>query len=423
MNNNSQIIVEGLTDILYSSYQRRRSINNNNNRNSTSNSISNTKRFSDNFSSPILMDDLGFLSTTNTKKHMINYEHEDSIDSVNPVDFIENNTIEDIDGHIKCSIPTKLSHWNRRSSTNFTFRRTMSTTTDNRNCIPAVPVMSENGLIHHLPCFDSPHDAIKRISPDTLADLLDGTYSQVYERLLVIDCRYPYEYEGGHIPSALNINDPEIIEKMLFEAEETRGRSTVIVFHCEFSSERAPRMALHVRSIDRQLNTSNYPNLIYPEIYILQGGYKNYWQTHGDKCDGSYRQMRNPQFKDQLRHHQRTRYSFKSAGHLSQHSAIKRLPPKSRKQRSKSLNIANARKFFNDLIDKKDSNNSKDLREEKGKDEEENDLSFNNENTTAHYGHMFPSYTIPMVNSFSSIFASELDIPSEMEMDYDQPNF
>lgn len=28
---------------------------------------------------------------------------------------------------------------------------------------------------------------------------MNGGYSDVVERLFIIDCRYPYEYEGGHI--------------------------------------------------------------------------------------------------------------------------------------------------------------------------------------------------------------------------------
>lgn len=297
-----------------------------------------------------------------------------------------------------CSI---RKHWNRRiESISSLSRRSMSESTSK--------MMSENGLIHHLPCFDSPHDAIKRISPDTLIDLLEGKFSGVYDRLLVIDCRYPYEYEGGQIPTAININDPELIEDLLFQ--ENSEPNTVIVFHCEFSSERAPRMALHARNLDRQHNKACYPALFYPEMYILDGGYKNYWQQHGDKCEptNAYVPMRCPQYRDQLRYHQKLKHVYKSG----QHSTVKRLPPKSKKPRSKSLNIANARKFFNDLITAREG---------------EEDLSFNSTieeggwgvppKTTTTQQHMFPSYTIPMVNSFSSIFASELDIPSEMDLD------
>ena len=34
---------------------------------------------------------------------------------------------------------------------------------------------------------------------------------------LIIDCRFDYEYKGGHIKSALNINTPEDIEDYFFK--------------------------------------------------------------------------------------------------------------------------------------------------------------------------------------------------------------
>ena len=403
-----QQVVEGLTDILYSSYQRRRSINSNHSSNNNNCAIFNQN--SNLVSSPF-MDDLGFLSTATSttinstmKKNLLVVYNED--EEVN-----ENNLLMSSPMKIK-EIPMKScsirKHWNHHNKA-IQPRRTMSETFVNSLNYPNI---SENGLIHHLQCFDSPHDAIKRISPDTLVNLLEGKYSGIYERMFIIDCRYPYEYEGGHIPSAINVNSPEFIEKLLME--EPKGGNTLIVFHCEFSSERAPRMALHVRNLDRQLNKTHYPSLHYPEMYILDGGYKNYWQQHGDKCEPpqAYLPMRNPQYRDQLRYHQKLKHAFKSGCHLSQHSTIKALPPKSsKKTRSKSLNVANARKFFNDLISGEDSKN-----------DNIDNISATavgdcNSKVNTSQNHMFPSYTIPMTTSFSSIFASELDIPSEMDLE------
>jgi len=36
-----------------------------------------------------------------------------------------------------------------------------------------------------------------------MADVLNNVYSDVIDELVVIDCRYPYEYEGGHIPVSI----------------------------------------------------------------------------------------------------------------------------------------------------------------------------------------------------------------------------
>ena len=50
----------------------------------------------------------------------------------------------------------------------------------------------------------------------------------------------------------------------------SREKRVVLVFHCEFSSERGPRMCRFVRERDRSVN--EYPALHYPELYILKGG-------------------------------------------------------------------------------------------------------------------------------------------------------
>ena len=32
-----------------------------------------------------------------------------------------------------------------------------------------------------------------------MADVLNNVYADVIDELLIIDCRYPYEFDGGHI--------------------------------------------------------------------------------------------------------------------------------------------------------------------------------------------------------------------------------
>lgn len=68
-------------------------------------------------------------------------------------------------------------------------------------------------------------------------------------------------------------------QPILSECPEKR---VLLVFHCEFSSERGPRMCRFVRERDRDLN--EYPNLHYPELYILKGGYKDFFPLH-KVCD------------------------------------------------------------------------------------------------------------------------------------------
>ena len=54
---------------------------------------------------------------------------------------------------------------------------------------------------------------------------------------MIVDCRFDYEYEGGHIENAININDPKEMEALFFKDKETveKMMRKVIIFHCEFS--------------------------------------------------------------------------------------------------------------------------------------------------------------------------------------------
>jgi rhodanese-related sulfurtransferase len=38
---------------------------------------------------------------------------------------------------------------------------------------------------------------------------------------MVIDCRFDYEYKGGHIKGAVNIRSPEELERTFFGSKET----------------------------------------------------------------------------------------------------------------------------------------------------------------------------------------------------------
>lgn len=135
-----------------------------------------------------------------------------------------------------------------------------------------------------LPCFvpDSEPDSLPRISQDTMVDILDSKYNSQYERILVIDCRFEYEYNGGHIENAVNFNDKQQLANQLFTS--LTPESTLLIFHCEYSVHRAPLTAKFIRSHDRTVNVENYPNLTYPEMYVLDGGYSKFFAGHRSKC-------------------------------------------------------------------------------------------------------------------------------------------
>lgn len=80
---------------------------------------------------------------------------------------------------------------------------------------------------------------------------------------------------------ALNLHQEDQVEDFLLREPMVPSRPdlrVVVVFHCEFSSERGPRMCRFVRKRDRDLN--DYPKLHYPELYILKDGYKDFFPRH-----------------------------------------------------------------------------------------------------------------------------------------------
>ncbi|KAL8648798.1 MAG: hypothetical protein Q9226_005841 [Calogaya cf. arnoldii] len=133
-----------------------------------------------------------------------------------------------------------------------------------------------------LPHFVADEESLPRITKETMIDILNGKYQGPYDQALTVDCRFEYEYEGGHIEGAINVNSKEELAKQLFEPA-TSSR-TLLIFHCEYSAHRAPLMAKFLRHKDRAINAHRYPLLTYPEVYILDGGYSAFFQDHRFRC-------------------------------------------------------------------------------------------------------------------------------------------
>ena len=78
-----------------------------------------------------------------------------------------------------------------------------------------------------------------------MVKLLGNVYSSEIESLQIIDCRYPYEYEGGHIPTAKNLyKRSQVYDEYFRQPMELKDptKRNILIFHCEFSSERAPAL-------------------------------------------------------------------------------------------------------------------------------------------------------------------------------------
>ncbi|CAF0845690.1 unnamed protein product [Brachionus calyciflorus] len=141
---------------------------------------------------------------------------------------------------------------------------------------------------HTLPILvKSRHSDLASIEPETLIDLINGKYDDQIGKFVIIDARYPYEFNGGHISGAQSgYFKQDLFDKIFSQPiESPNGKPVILVFHCEFSIERGPKLMREFREMDRSLNTNCYPNLFYPEIYLLEGGYKQFYESNQDLCE------------------------------------------------------------------------------------------------------------------------------------------
>uniref|UniRef100_A0A4W2HPU1 M-phase inducer phosphatase n=1 Tax=Bos indicus x Bos taurus TaxID=30522 RepID=A0A4W2HPU1_BOBOX len=164
------------------------------------------------------------------------------------------------------------------------------------------PLIGDFSKVCALPTVSGKHQDLKYVNPETVAALLSGEFQGLIEKFYIIDCRYPYEYLGGHIQGALNLHSQEELYNFFLKKPIVpwdNQKRIVIVFHCEFSSERGPRMCRSLREEDRTLN--QYPALYYPELYILKGGYRDFFPEYMELCEPqSYCPMHHQDHKAEL---------------------------------------------------------------------------------------------------------------------------
>ncbi|KAL4222740.1 M-phase inducer phosphatase 1 [Mactra antiquata] len=153
-----------------------------------------------------------------------------------------------------------------------------------------------------LPTIPGKHSDLKSITSETMVDVINGKYDKEMDKVTIVDCRYPYEFEGGHIKDAVNMYTKDDVHSLL-QKPVTSERRHILIFHCEFSSERGPKMYRFLRSEDRNLNKCEYPSLNFPEVYLLHGGYKEFYQTYQEYCDPiSFKPMLHEDHGEDLRH-------------------------------------------------------------------------------------------------------------------------
>jgi len=154
------------------------------------------------------------------------------------------------------------------------------------------------------------HADLKTITSNTLAALLRGEFADRVASYTIVDCRYPYEYEAGHIEGAMNIYNMDLIQQIMLNhlvdtvprIQLDTDKRKILVFHCEFSWERGPNLSRVLRRLDRARNKEHYPALHYPEMYLLLGGYEKFYSEQKEFCTPQdYKPMKHPNHEEECR--------------------------------------------------------------------------------------------------------------------------
>lgn len=125
------------------------------------------------------------------------------------------------------------------------------------------------------------------ITPSFLSRWINGDIMMPYNQFVVVDCRFDYEYRGGHIIGAINVNS---YTQMMHLFKKYAGKTVAFIFHCEFSQDRGPNFMKMFRSYDRSLHT--YPELTHKHLFLLSGGYSKFFQECSHLTTGAYIPMR-----------------------------------------------------------------------------------------------------------------------------------
>jgi M-phase inducer tyrosine phosphatase len=89
---------------------------------------------------------------------------------------------------------------------------------------------------------------LPQISRPTFARVLDGDLRDRFDDVVVLDCRFHYEFTAGHIINATNLLTRKRLHKIY---DDNIGRRVCVVFHCELSVDRGPTWASLFRELDR----------------------------------------------------------------------------------------------------------------------------------------------------------------------------
>ncbi|EKX39386.1 hypothetical protein GUITHDRAFT_143582 [Guillardia theta CCMP2712] len=169
------------------------------------------------------------------------------------------------------------------------------------------------------------NDVECNISVDLVAGIARGEdkYRKMYDKVIIVDCRYRYEYEGGHIHVEPDLDGwLEVIHftpcqhkaaiNYLFPSDSEHvvwNDRVCLIFHCEYSQKRGPAMLKSIIEHDRKMmGEERYPLVHYPETYVMGKGYKEFFLKYKELCNPqTYIPENDPRFTDMCKQATRQR--------------------------------------------------------------------------------------------------------------------
>lgn len=155
---------------------------------------------------------------------------------------------------------------------------------------PLIPVPD---LLDVDPQIAHPVSPTQSLTVHDLARMLTDPASHKFSTIIILDGRFRYEFQGGHIIGAQNV-----LKRSDFETcfHKFKNENVCIVIHCEYSRNRGPTICMNFRAYDRSENIESYPKLSYPHLFLLEGGYKAFFAQYPELCTGGYVSMRDEKF-------------------------------------------------------------------------------------------------------------------------------
>ncbi|EDR25646.1 M-phase inducer phosphatase, putative [Entamoeba dispar SAW760] len=162
---------------------------------------------------------------------------------------------------------------------------------------PKFLIEEENEEIHLInPFIDTHHQSFYYDQEITMISV-ENFLKHLTKNTIIIDCRYPYEYEGGHVIGALNLWNQELLfEYIKNNLEQISRMQSNIIFYCEFSQTRAPSLARQLKRFDLERNKQYY----FKEVYLLEGGFNELYSINPSCIEGSYIEMNDQRYFERM---------------------------------------------------------------------------------------------------------------------------